>query len=156
MSTVGAHDVPPSRERATPPTWTLPWMAPSSATAIDRTSAGSPQGVYQASRPSTVSNDGMGASPAPVSRKRRACSVPTRTPSRVGATHVAGGPSIDARVVQAPSRSSSSAEPSTTAQTDRSEEHTSELQSHSDLVCRLLLEKKKKQINITHNETYKR
>src|SRR5260221_7748438 len=28
---------------------------------------------------------------------------------------------------------------------DRSEEHTSELQSHSDLVCRLLLEKKKKE-----------
>src|SRR5437667_2881059 len=27
---------------------------------------------------------------------------------------------------------------------DRSEEHTSELQSHHDLVCRLLLEKKKK------------
>src|SRR5260221_9434481 len=30
------------------------------------------------------------------------------------------------------------------AQKFRSEEHTSELQSHSDLVCRLLLEKKKK------------
>src|SRR5438034_3530004 len=30
----------------------------------------------------------------------------------------------------------------------RSEEHTSELQSHSDLVCRLLLEKKKKKKNI--------
>src|SRR5260221_1321990 len=29
---------------------------------------------------------------------------------------------------------------------NRSEEHTSELQSHSDLVCRLLLEKKKKVI----------
>src|SRR5437588_8924528 len=29
--------------------------------------------------------------------------------------------------------------------TARSEEHTSELQSHSDLVCRLLLEKKKKE-----------
>src|SRR5438034_1309592 len=29
----------------------------------------------------------------------------------------------------------------------RSEEHTSELQSHSDLVCRLLLEKKKKTNN---------
>src|SRR5436190_16290541 len=29
----------------------------------------------------------------------------------------------------------------------RSEEHTSELQSHSDLVCRLLLEKKKKKEN---------
>src|SRR5438132_7932566 len=28
---------------------------------------------------------------------------------------------------------------------ERSEEHTSELQSHSDLVCRLLLEKKKPQ-----------
>src|SRR5438034_6395818 len=31
----------------------------------------------------------------------------------------------------------------------RSEEHTSELQSHSDLVCRLLLEKKKKNKKIT-------
>src|SRR5438034_7126187 len=30
----------------------------------------------------------------------------------------------------------------------RSEEHTSELQSHSDLVCRLLLEKKKKKNKI--------
>src|SRR5438034_6568141 len=30
----------------------------------------------------------------------------------------------------------------------RSEEHTSELQSHSDLVCRLLLEKKKKKVGI--------
>src|SRR5260221_6347783 len=34
---------------------------------------------------------------------------------------------------------------------NRSEEHTSELQSHSDLVCRLLLEKKNKaQTSITH------
>src|SRR5437667_3603654 len=31
---------------------------------------------------------------------------------------------------------------------ERSEEHTSELQSHHDLVCRLLLEKKKKQQQI--------
>src|SRR2546421_9411208 len=30
----------------------------------------------------------------------------------------------------------------------RSEEHTSELQSRSDLVCRLLLEKKKKEIRL--------
>src|SRR5206468_5086496 len=30
----------------------------------------------------------------------------------------------------------------------RSEEHTSELQSRSDLVCRLLLEKKKKQLKL--------
>src|SRR5438034_3103073 len=34
----------------------------------------------------------------------------------------------------------------------RSEEHTSELQSHSDLVCRLLLEKKKKQPNTCEME----
>src|SRR5260221_5957716 len=32
----------------------------------------------------------------------------------------------------------------------RSEEHTSELQSHSDLVCRLLLEKKKKKLYQSH------
>src|SRR2546430_13301825 len=32
----------------------------------------------------------------------------------------------------------------------RSEEHTSELQSQSNLVCRLLLEKKKKQTNPPH------
>src|SRR2546427_4874830 len=34
--------------------------------------------------------------------------------------------------------------------TARSEEHTSELQSQSNLVCRLLLEKKKKLNNIPH------
>src|SRR5437588_928450 len=37
----------------------------------------------------------------------------------------------------------------------RSEEHTSELQSHSDLVCRLLLEKKKKKKNIKQKLTQK-
>src|SRR5260221_4780748 len=37
----------------------------------------------------------------------------------------------------------SHADPFVRARQDRSEEHTSELQSHSDLVCRLLLEKKK-------------
>src|SRR5436190_17534142 len=35
----------------------------------------------------------------------------------------------------------------------RSEEHTSELQSHSDLVCRLLLEKKKINNNRVRNKT---
>src|SRR5437588_7560681 len=38
----------------------------------------------------------------------------------------------------------------TCARRGRSEEHTSELQSHSDLVCRLLLEKKKKKHNLRH------
>src|SRR5438034_8864233 len=38
----------------------------------------------------------------------------------------------------------------------RSEEHTSELQSHSDLVCRLLLEKKKKntKTECIHSQRY--
>src|SRR5260221_9538709 len=36
----------------------------------------------------------------------------------------------------------------TTLAEARSEEHTSELQSHSDLVCRLLLEKKKNRMNL--------
>src|SRR5438132_5628287 len=51
----------------------------------------------------------------------RAASTPYRRPWRAGPTHA----------------------PCWCA-TGRSEEHTSELQSHSDLVCRLLLEKKKK------------
>src|SRR5437588_5624851 len=43
-----------------------------------------------------------------------------------------------------------------TKPSERSEEHTSELQSHSDLVCRLLLEKKKDTIQQQyrrHNDT---
>src|SRR5207237_2570683 len=38
----------------------------------------------------------------------------------------------------------------------RSEEHTSELQSHLNLVCRLLLEKKKKTNNTTEKTTPER
>src|SRR6266700_7549014 len=38
---------------------------------------------------------------------------------------------------------------------DRSEEHTSELQSRENLVCRLLLEKKKKNQSLTHIYTKK-
>src|SRR5260221_2309778 len=37
----------------------------------------------------------------------------------------------------------------------RSEEHTSELQSHSDIVCRLLLEKKKRYNNTLDEPTSK-
>src|SRR5690242_21318944 len=47
--------------------------------------------------------------------------------------------SVQARPVTTPTRSSSSI--------SRSEEHTSELQSHVNLVCRLLLEKKKQHKN---------
>src|SRR5690242_21050221 len=41
-------------------------------------------------------------------------------------------------------------EKSTSAEIVRSEEHTSELQSHVNLVCRLLLEKKKKKKKKQH------
>src|SRR5436190_12280874 len=44
------------------------------------------------------------------------------------------------------SRRSAGSTPRPATSSTRSEEHTSELQSHSDLVCRLLLEKKKKEI----------
>src|SRR5438034_10308113 len=62
---------------------------------------------------------------------------PTRAPGRRG----------DAawyhRIAEAISREFAALMPPKRARR-RSEEHTSELQSHSDLVCRLLLEKKKK------------
>src|SRR5437588_13096755 len=49
------------------------------------------------------------------------------------------------RPTRSPARAPSTCRPETLlAAWTRSEEHTSELQSHSDLVCRLLLEKKKK------------
>src|SRR5438034_8853420 len=46
--------------------------------------------------------------------------------------------------LRAGSRAGGSHSHARTHRNHRSEEHTSELQSHSDLVCRLLLEKKKK------------
>src|SRR5438132_14417994 len=49
-----------------------------------------------------------------------------------------------ARVVYASSSSVYGDRPDLPKREERSEEHTSELQSHSDIVCRLLLEKKKK------------
>src|SRR5438034_4993543 len=54
--------------------------------------------------------------------------------------------SMAARPGRRPHEHRSGADP---ARAGRSEEHTSELQSHSDLVCRLLLEKKKKDNNDT-------
>src|SRR2546430_13652114 len=41
-----------------------------------------------------------------------------------------------------------------TPSSPRSEEHTSELQSQSNLVCRLLLEKKKKQRSLDHPQHF--
>src|SRR5207253_7545567 len=48
-----------------------------------------------------------------------------------------------------------SAAPPPTVGIRRSEEHTSELQSRGHLVCRLLLEKKKKKNIIKHSKIYK-
>src|SRR6266540_4435870 len=71
---------------------------------------------------------------------RRACSA-SRRRLRI---HSAASP---LRTALSPSR----AEPAT----PRSEEHTSELQSHHDLVCRLLLEKKKKKKKANSVQTTK-
>src|SRR5438034_9839113 len=66
-------------------------------------------------------------------RARLGCSL-GRIPSPSGRTH-SSGEEQSCRTPLAPADSFARS---------RSEEHTSELQSHSDLVCRLLLEKKKK------------
>src|SRR5436190_11539644 len=58
------------------------------------------------------------------------------------------------RIVEAPaSRASEGTAHASDPARSRSEEHTSELQSHSDLVCRLLLEKKKKKHTLTTDGT---
>src|SRR5260370_11004128 len=53
------------------------------------------------------------------------------------------------RVPAASRRQRGSVNPYRQRSTNRSEEHTSELQSHLNLVCRLLLEKKKKELHTT-------
>src|SRR5260370_29353784 len=53
-----------------------------------------------------------------------------------------------ARMAAADSLAKDNRPAATLLATSRSEEHTSELQSHLNLVCRLLLEKKKKRANL--------
>src|SRR5206468_6626862 len=73
------------------------------------------------------------------SRNNRALhSFPTRRSSDLSAATRSGFRLI---------RSRSSSPPQASSGRTRSEEHTSELQSRSDLVCRLLLEKKTRQIS---------
>src|SRR5688572_31326916 len=71
----------------------------------------------------------------PISRDRHFAASPLRGQGRRG-THGTARTSWSGR--RCPARSRPRREP------PRSEEHTSELQSQSNLVCRLLLEKKKK------------
>src|SRR2546427_901476 len=75
-------------------------------------------------------------------RGARALRVGGRRGGGEGAAHTSGGRvwGDRARAARHPARG------------ERSEEHTSELQSQSNLVCRLLLEKKKKNKN-THLST---
>src|SRR2546430_4365854 len=55
--------------------------------------------------------------------------------------------SAPASAGRSPTRRARSTSASASARERRSEEHTSELQSQSNLVCRLLLEKKKRLVN---------
>src|SRR5437588_3732522 len=71
-------------------------------------------------------HDALPISPRAWMIRRLACSIGSRSANRAGS-----------------------------GRSSRSEEHTSELQSHSDLVCRLLLEKKKKQTNKDINKTHR-
>src|SRR5260370_29947825 len=77
-------------------------------------------------------------------------SVAARTQTRQSSA-VFAGPSTCGSAV----RSSSHAMRATLWRAARSEEHTSELQSHLNLVCRLLLEKKKKSSTQLIYRTYK-
>src|SRR5690625_5721384 len=73
-------------------------------------------------------------------------SFPTRRSSDLGRTTTgpAKGESVSATVVTATAVAGAATTTRTTTPSRRSEEHTSELQSRGHLVCRLLLEKKKK------------
>src|SRR5260221_9120667 len=67
-----------------------------------------------------------------------------RTKTRSSPSGARGSPSCAVAAPHSPTISAANTSPPTFTVRGRSEEHTSELQSHSDLVCRLLLEKKKK------------
>src|SRR5260370_32729912 len=72
----------------------------------------------------------------------RSC-TDTSTPTRLG-SRARGGPIPSTRSAgSTPSVAAKTTSPNMERITRRSEEHTSELQSHLNLVCRLLLEKKK-------------
>src|SRR5690242_21039375 len=76
-------------------------------------------------------------------RSRRAAARPPGRPHRLRSVHKVsdGTTRVDHRRGGAPGRAGGAGPPGPRG---RSEEHTSELQSHVNLVCRLLLEKKKK------------
>src|SRR5260221_3514996 len=89
----------------------------------------------------------MSSFPVPVSPSMRTvesvdatCFTCSRTDSRAALLPMIRS---NLRSVRSPSRYVTETELIEDSSGSRSEEHTSELQSHSDIVCRLLLEKKK-------------
>src|SRR5216683_677254 len=88
--------------------------------------------------------------PAPVTETNRA--APSKAVSGTATTSASGDSARAISALQPDTRTlqvstSVTMALSATRETTRSEGHTSELQSRSDLVCRLLLEKKKKNSN---------
>src|SRR5438034_8047580 len=81
-------------------------------------------------------------------------SISRPTPCPVPWTNASPQPAASITSRHALSTRAQSAPALTASRPSRSEEHTSELQSHSDLVCRLLLEKKKKiKVQLTQYHT---
>src|SRR5260370_24750316 len=74
-------------------------------------------------------------------------SLPAAQNGKTTSTFLPALPVLPAPPVCAGCTSSSLRRVPDSAMTKRSEEHTSELQSHLNLVCRLLLEKKKKRLH---------
>src|SRR5438552_10653903 len=88
--------------------------------------------------------------PIRTSPRRSAMTRPSKKPPPRTITDARAAPSTPSRG-NGPTPAISSGSSAIEKQTDRSEEHTSELQSPDHLVCRLLLEKKKK-----HNKQRKK
>src|SRR2546430_8544772 len=83
-----------------------------------------------------------------IRRPPRSTLFPYTTLFRSRKAEPSGGPRLEARrnhaEMQSGKKTCQAIRSPTLARNQRSEEHTSELQSQSNLVCRLLLEKKKK------------
>src|SRR2546430_12651721 len=88
-----------------------------------------------------------------IRRPPRSPLFPYTTLSRSTARRVLGRDRTIAAIGLSPSYPADQHRQAVETATARSEEHTSELQSQSNLVCRLLLEKKKKQRTYTLTTT---
>src|SRR6267143_2854023 len=112
----------------------LAWISPADG--------GSP-GVRPASKPSTIP---VGVAPSHLRKRATASATPASETQARSSAEVAASDDArsNARTMYGVSTSASRRITSAWIACIRSEEHTSELQSQFHLVCRLLLEKKKK------------